>query len=216
MIRVFKISAIVLVPTSLILVSFVCWMNSFPLEYYYKFGEKYKTDLFCNCTEYNKFNPSIAEQYSSKIKAIINFIAYDFSSKSDDVTNQDNPKKLNRKGFNEGVDRDNNPSNNSVDHELNLASYLTTHTFNINGNGKVEFVNNEMIVEGGRATIHGNYSITSTKTARITNYQAIDGLYDASNNRAGAGTLTLNSDGTISFFLTDGNNVRNYTLSPSN
>lgn len=102
-----------------------------------------------------------------------------------------------------------------IDKDLDIKSYLTTHTFNINGNGKVEFVNNEMIVEGGGATIHGNYSITSTKTARITNYQAVDGLYDASNNRAGAGTLTLNSDGTIRLILSDGNNVRNYTLTPN-
>ena len=107
------------------------------------------------------------------------------------------------------------PNNNTSSTELNISSYLTTHTFNINGNGKVEFVNNEMIVEGGGATIHGNYSITSPKTARITNYQAVDGLYDASNNRAAAGTLTLNSDGTIRFILSDGNNVRNYTLNPN-
>ena len=95
-----------------------------------------------------------------------------------------------------------------------LSSYLTAHTFLINGNDKVEFTNNKIVVHSGNATNYGNYLISGAKSAKISNFKAVEGEFDSTDNHSFDGTLKLFSDGTLSLSLSDGSDNRNYILSP--
>ena len=95
-----------------------------------------------------------------------------------------------------------------------IATYVSEHTFTVNGNGSISFTNGTVIVKSSNATLIGEYVITGTKSIRVSNLVATDGDFDPSNNNGSFGTIILNVDGTLSQTLSDGSNVRTYILSP--
>ena len=62
----------------------------------------------------------------------------------------------------------------------------------------------------------GHFTITASKFLRISNLVATDGDYDPSNNNGSFGTIILNSDGSLTESLSDGEKVRVYNLVPKN
>ena len=91
--------------------------------------------------------------------------------------------------------------NSNID---NLESYLSKTTFSLDGNGSVRFQSNgEFTIKGGRATLLGSFTVSGNQV-NISGLQAVDGMYDASNNRASSGIATLQSNGSLSLILSDG------------
>ena len=95
-----------------------------------------------------------------------------------------------------------------------LETYLLKTSFTLDGNGSVRFQSNgEFTIRGGRATLLGRYRVSGNQVI-ISRLQAVDGMFDASNNRSTSGLATLNSDGSLSLTMNDGINAKRYTLYP--
>ena len=97
--------------------------------------------------------------------------------------------------------------------EQDMSTYLKEHTFSYDGNGSVRFTGSTMTVSGGRATLEGTYTVTSKTTATFA-VQAVSGDFDASNNALCGGKIELNSDGTLTETISDGNTTKSYQLLP--
>lgn len=87
--------------------------------------------------------------------------------------------------------------------ESEMYDFLTSNSFTLNGNGRVEFYNNEIGIYGGRADLRGSFKIVNS-TIKISNLQAVSGYFDASNNNGSNGSLYVNCDGNISGSLYSG------------
>jgi hypothetical protein len=98
--------------------------------------------------------------------------------------------------------------------ELDFETYLHNTTFRLGNNGRVNFQRNGKVsITGGRADLLGGYEIYDNQ-AVITKLQAVYGNFDASNNNGSSGYVKLNSNGSLSMTLSDGNETQSYTLEP--
>ena len=104
-------------------------------------------------------------------------------------------------------------NNNNTSEREDIISYIESHTFSYGGNGSVTFTGGVVTVNGGRATLSGEYDKISDKSISYK-LQAIYGDFDASNNRGSYGTFYLNPNGTLTQKISDGVSTKTYTLTP--
>ncbi len=109
---------------------------------------------------------------------------------------------------------ENSETNEEPEKELDFETYLHNTTFRLGNNGRVNFQRNGKVsITGGRADLLGSYEIYNNQ-AVITKLQAVYGNFDASNNNGSSGYVKLNSNGSLSMTLSDGNETQSYTLEP--
>ena len=118
----------------------------------------------------------------------------------------------NNSNISEVTSADVNEQNKSTTEDI--ASYISGHIFSVNGKGSISFTNGTITVKGSNFTLRGDYTITGSSSLSVSHLLATDGDFDPSNNNGSFGTIILNTDGTLSETLSDGQNVRNYILTP--
>jgi len=106
-------------------------------------------------------------------------------------------------------------------------TYLTKNDFNLEGNGSVRFEKTfdygsnkwkegaftiSGALDGVNHVLKGGYTITGSNTLYVENVRVVTGYFDGANNNGSNGIFTLTCEGTLKGSLSDGNNIRNYTV----
>jgi hypothetical protein len=160
----------------------------------------------CNRRGVDENNEYSLEKIDDKIKKYERLV---------DITNMEENIGSKELGSSHSITTQNNQENKSLEIINDLGSFILKQSYTLNGSGSVIFYSNgEIVIKGGRATLRGLYEVIDNDKIRITGLQAVDGIFDASNNRSSYGLLYLNSEGSLSGLLTDGASRRQYTFLP--
>jgi len=123
------------------------------------------------------------------------------------------------------TNNNNTSSNNNSRKPTNYCSLSASETFDyltnqrsltLNGNGSVQFtkrndfsrnkwIENKFVVSSNGYRLEGDWKVIRGNTIKITNYKVISGNFDASNNSASVGLLTIGCNGNLSGVLRDRN-----------